>query len=78
MKWTIASCCNCRFRRKSTFDDVEANRRRIDNGDKLSEKVQEALAVYDEYVKNSGGEVQDGDGNADDAGKEGEPEAAKT
>lgn len=52
---------------------------RIDNDDKLREKVQEALAVYDEYVKNAGGEPQEPDGNPDEAGKEAEaePEAAK-
>ena len=52
----------------------------IDNGDKLSEKVQEALAVYNEYVKNSGDDdddAQEPDGAAGEGGKEGEPEAAK-
>ena len=50
---------------------------RIDNDDKLREKVQEALAVYDEYVKNSGEEPQEPDGNTEEAGKEGELEAVK-
>lgn len=50
---------------------------RIDNDDKLREKVQEALAVYDEYVKSSGEEPTEPDGNVEEAGKEAEPETAK-
>jgi polyadenylate-binding protein len=44
---------------------------RIDNEDKLREKVQEALAVYNEYVKNTGEGDADGEGaNPDEATKE--------
>jgi polyadenylate-binding protein len=42
---------------------------RIDNDDKLREKVDEALTVYDEYVKTAGEGTgaQDPDGKADDS-----------
>ena len=33
---------------------IETDRHRIDNDDKLREKVDEALTVYDEYVRNAG------------------------
>ena len=33
---------------------LKANRFRIDNNEKLREKVDEALAVFNDYVKNQG------------------------
>lgn len=47
---------------------------RIDNDDKLREKVDEALNVYDEYVKNAG-EQSSGDQEAE--GKAEEPAEAE-
>ena len=49
---------------------------RIDNDDKLREKVDEALNVYDEYVKNAGeqnGGNQEAEGKAEESA-EAEPE----
>lgn len=50
---------------------------RIDNEEKLREKVDEAMNVYDEYVKNAGGEAEDeGEAKAEGA-VEPEAEAVK-
>ena len=51
---------------------VGANCNRIDDDDKLREKVDEALTVYDEYVKNKGGDAA---GQTDGEAKSGEPAA---
>lgn len=53
----------------------------IDNDDKLREKVDEAMTVYDDYVKNSGegqSNQQETEGNAEEGGEtKAEPEAQK-
>ena len=51
---------------------------RIDNDDKLREKVDEALTVYDEYVKNAGDGVtgnQEAEGEGEKPLGDAEPEA---
>jgi polyadenylate-binding protein len=48
----------------------------IDNEEKLREKVDEAMNVYDEYVKNSGEGASEGDAKADGADSA-EADAAK-
>ncbi|MCJ1414290.1 Protein phosphatase PP2A regulatory subunit B [Xylographa parallela] len=53
----------------------------IDNDDKLREKVDEALTVYDEYVKNAGEMAstgQEAEGKTEDAMPEAEPEPVNT
>ena len=55
-----------------------ANEDSIDNEDKLREKVEEALTVYDEYVKNAGGEAeQEVEGKTEDGGAEAEQDGVK-
>ena len=53
------------------------NNARIDNDDKLREKVEEALTVYDEYVKNAGEGAQEAEGKAEDGVAEAEQEGVK-
>lgn len=48
----------------------------MDNEDKLREKVNEAMNVYDEYVKNANGDVAD-EGKAAEGDAQGESEATK-
>lgn len=48
----------------------------LDNDERLREKVDEAMAVYDEYVKNSGGDAEM-EGEQKDGGASTEAEAPK-
>jgi len=57
----------------------ETNFSSIDNDEKLREKVDEALTVYDEYVKNAVEQTagnQEAEGKADEPAGEAEPEPA--
>jgi len=50
----------------------------IDSEDKLREKVEEAMTVYDEYMKNSGGEPEQQEGEAKaEGGEEAQAEGTK-
>ena len=56
---------------------IISDRCSIDNDDKLREKVDEALTVYDEYVKSAGEMAsigQEADGKIEEAAPEAEPE----
>jgi len=44
---------DCKIDQLCFIVNVDTNWTRIDNEDKLREKVNEALAVYDDYLKNS-------------------------
>ena len=68
MRWTTLSSLDCKL--LASRESINADRSRIDNDDKLREKVDEALTVYDEYVKNAGG---DNTGSQDIDGKHDEP-----
>lgn len=51
---------------------------RLEDDEALRAKVDEALNVYDEYMKNKGGEGEAGDaGKPKEAGKEGSTEETK-
>lgn len=55
----------------------ETNVISIDNDDKLREKVDEALTVYDEYVRNASEQTtgnQEAEGKADEPAGAAEPE----
>lgn len=57
---------------------MNTDKHRLDDEDALRAKVDEALSVYDEYMKNKGGEGEAGEaGKPKEADKEGSAEETK-